>query len=85
MTMDNITNNTESFDCDVLVIGGGTAGPMAALKAKQKNPDATVEHFERTVNFNCEVYVAWSVDYVEAVRGICFLLIGTRPETSRGC
>ena len=33
--MDNITNNTESFVCDGLVIGGGTAGPMSALKAKQ--------------------------------------------------
>ena len=45
--MDNITNNTETFDCDVLVIGGGTAGPMAALKAKMKNPDATVVVLEK--------------------------------------
>ena len=30
LTMDNITNNIESFDCDIMVIGGGTAGPMAA-------------------------------------------------------
>ena len=45
--MDALTDNTESFDCDVLVIGGGTAGPMAALKAKQKNPDATVVLLEK--------------------------------------
>jgi len=45
--MDNITKNTETFDCDVLVIGGGTAGPMAALKAKMKNPDATVVVLEK--------------------------------------
>ena len=30
--MDEIANGTETFDCDVLVIGGGTAGPMAAYK-----------------------------------------------------
>lgn len=27
---------------DILVVGGGTAGPMAALKAKRKNPDLDV-------------------------------------------
>lgn len=45
--MDEIGSNTDSFDCDVLVIGGGTAGPMAALKAKQKNPEATVVLLEK--------------------------------------
>ena len=34
--MDEITDGTSRVDCDILVIGGGTAGPMAA-KAKQKN------------------------------------------------
>ena len=47
MTMDEITKNEESFDCDILVIGGGTAGPMAALKAKQKNPEAKVVLLEK--------------------------------------
>jgi succinate dehydrogenase/fumarate reductase flavoprotein subunit len=33
--------------CDVLVIGGGTAGPMAAYKAKMKNPEARVVLLEK--------------------------------------
>ncbi len=45
--MDEIGFGTESFDCDVLVIGGGTAGPMAALRAKRRNPDATVVLLEK--------------------------------------
>ena len=39
--MDDIIDGTSEVSCDVLVIGGGTAGPMAALKAKLKNPKAT--------------------------------------------
>lgn len=38
--MDEIRSGTSEVECDVLVIGGGTAGPMAAYKAKQKNPQA---------------------------------------------
>ena len=34
--MDEITDGTSQVDCDILIIGGGTAGPMAAYKAKQK-------------------------------------------------
>jgi succinate dehydrogenase/fumarate reductase flavoprotein subunit len=34
-------------DVDVLVIGGGTAGPMAAVKAKQANPGSTVLLLEK--------------------------------------
>ena len=30
--MDEIGSGTAQVDCDVLVIGGGTAGPMAALR-----------------------------------------------------
>ena len=45
--MGEFANGTETFDCDVLVIGGGTAGPMAAYKAKKKNPDATVVLLEK--------------------------------------
>src|SRR5919198_5482162 len=29
---------TEAIETDVLVIGGGTGGPMAAIRAKEKNP-----------------------------------------------
>ncbi len=32
--MDEIVDKQNEISCDVLVIGGGTAGPMAALKAK---------------------------------------------------
>ncbi|MFT4830261.1 MAG: succinate dehydrogenase/fumarate reductase flavoprotein subunit, partial [Halioglobus sp.] len=31
--MDEILDGMTQIDCDILVIGGGTAGPMAALKA----------------------------------------------------
>ncbi|HKJ61671.1 MAG TPA: fumarate reductase/succinate dehydrogenase flavoprotein subunit [Hyphomicrobiales bacterium] len=47
MTMDQITDGMSEVSCDVLVIGGGTAGPMAALKAKKKNPNATVILLEK--------------------------------------
>ena len=39
MAMDQIVDGLSEVSCDVLVIGGGTAGPMAALKAKLKNPE----------------------------------------------
>jgi len=45
--MDQILDGTDQIDCDILVIGGGTAGPMAALKAKRKNPDANVVLLEK--------------------------------------
>ena len=47
MAMDDIKDGISEIDCDVLVIGGGTAGPMAALKAKQKNPEAKVVLMEK--------------------------------------
>jgi succinate dehydrogenase/fumarate reductase flavoprotein subunit len=45
--MDDIVDGLAEVSCDVLVIGGGTAGPMAALKAKLKNPNATVILLEK--------------------------------------
>ena len=45
--MDDIIDGTSEVSCDVLVIGGGTAGPMAALKAKLKNPKANVILLEK--------------------------------------
>ncbi|MFY0609977.1 MAG: fumarate reductase/succinate dehydrogenase flavoprotein subunit [Hyphomicrobiaceae bacterium] len=47
MAMDEILDGMSEVSCDVLVIGGGTAGPMAALKAKQKNPKAKVILLEK--------------------------------------
>ena len=39
--------NTIETEVDVLVIGGGTAGPMAAVKAKQANPGLRVLLLEK--------------------------------------
>ncbi len=39
--------NTQWIKTDVLVIGGGTAGTMAGIKAKQANPDAEVLILEK--------------------------------------
>jgi len=47
MAMDDIIDGLSEVSCDVLVIGGGTAGPMAALKAKLKNPKANVVCWRR--------------------------------------
>ncbi|CAO4176386.1 MAG: fumarate reductase/succinate dehydrogenase flavoprotein subunit [Methylorubrum extorquens] len=44
---DAIQDATSEVACDVLVIGGGTAGPMAALKAKLRNPAARVILLEK--------------------------------------
>jgi len=37
-----MTRNTLEQEYDIVVIGGGTAGPMAAIKAKEKNKDLRV-------------------------------------------
>jgi succinate dehydrogenase/fumarate reductase flavoprotein subunit len=47
MSIDQIVDGLSEVACDVLVIGGGTAGPMAALKAKKRNPNATVILLEK--------------------------------------
>lgn len=39
--------NTQRLQTDVLVIGGGTAGTMAGIKAKQANPDGDVLILEK--------------------------------------
>ncbi len=38
---------TEIIETDLLVIGGGTGGPMAAIKAKEKNPALRVVLMEK--------------------------------------
>ena len=47
MAIDAFVDGLSEVSCDVLVIGGGTAGPMAALKAKLKNPKANVILLEK--------------------------------------
>lgn len=39
--------NTQRMKTDVLIIGGGTAGTMAAIKAKQANPEGNVLILEK--------------------------------------
>ena len=39
--------NTQHLKTDVLIVGGGTAGTMAAIKAKQANPEAEVLVLEK--------------------------------------
>ena len=45
--MDEIRDGLAETQCDILVIGGGTAGPMAALKAQAANPGARVVLLEK--------------------------------------
>lgn len=45
--MDEIQSGLNTVEADILVIGGGTAGPMAAYKAKMKNPEAKVVLLEK--------------------------------------
>jgi len=44
---EELTLNTTEIETDILVIGGGTAGPMAAIKAKQKDPSLRVLLLEK--------------------------------------
>jgi succinate dehydrogenase/fumarate reductase flavoprotein subunit len=39
--------NTQILETDILVIGGGTGGPMAAIQARMKNPSLRVTLFEK--------------------------------------
>jgi succinate dehydrogenase/fumarate reductase flavoprotein subunit len=45
--MSDLAERVPQVECDVLVIGGGTAGPMAAYKAKMKNPKARIVLLEK--------------------------------------
>ena len=42
-----MTKDYPIVDCDVLIIGGGSAGAMAAIRAKEVNPDQRVVVFEK--------------------------------------
>ena len=59
--MDEIKDGVTEVACDVLVIGGGTAGPMAAYKAKRRNPAARVVLLEKA-NVKRSGAIAMSMD-----------------------
>jgi len=42
-----MTHDYPVIDCDVLIIGGGSAGAMAAIKAKEMDPAQKVVVFEK--------------------------------------
>jgi len=42
-----MSNDYPVIECDVLVIGGGSAGAMAAIRAKEMNPNQDVVVFEK--------------------------------------
>ena len=42
-----MSNDYPVIECDVLVIGGGSAGAMAAIRAKEMNPNQEVVVFEK--------------------------------------
>ena len=42
MSSSSMIRKTLEQEYDIVVIGGGTAGPMAAIKAKERNPDLRV-------------------------------------------
>ena len=44
---EDLVLTSEEIETDVLVIGGGTAGPMAAIKAKQQDPSLRVILLEK--------------------------------------
>jgi len=45
--MSDRTAADEILEVDILVIGGGTAGPMAAVRAKEQNPELSVAVLEK--------------------------------------
>jgi succinate dehydrogenase/fumarate reductase flavoprotein subunit len=45
--MADLDDGDELFEADLLVIGGGTAGPLAAYKAKAANPALKVVLLEK--------------------------------------
>src|ERR1700722_14271559 len=47
MSMDQIVEGCSQVECDVLVIGGGPAGPRAAAQAQLQKPNATVDLLEK--------------------------------------
>ncbi|MTI84716.1 MAG: fumarate reductase/succinate dehydrogenase flavoprotein subunit [Firmicutes bacterium] len=84
----------ETVKADFLIIGGGTAGTMAAVRAKELNPDANVVIFEKghirrsgsiAMGMDAMNIVAvpggdTAKDYVEANTKACYGILDAKPS-----
>ena len=69
-----------NLEVDFLVVGGGTAGCMAAVKAKQKSPDSSVLVLEKA-NIRRSGAIAMGMDGVNTAVILSLIHISepTRP------
>ena len=89
-----LTNTVVTIDADILVLGGGSAGAMAAAWAKSVDPAQKVVVFEKgdikysgciargmdALNVVAVPGVATPQDYVESVRSTCDDLVNDTPS-----
>ncbi|WP_295640175.1 FAD-dependent oxidoreductase [uncultured Mailhella sp.] len=58
----DISMNFQSMETDFLIIGGGSAGCIAAMHALQLNPDLDVTIFEKSdIVYGGSIAAAWTL------------------------